>query len=123
MRQLEAYGRDGLPVLSEDARSVLGWITPHSVLRTVAKELTTPLGVQSVTDTPTALRGFRVLEIGVDEASHYAGKKLGSIQWPWAHTPVSVLHGNRLREADPGITINAGDRINVLVPGPERSGA
>jgi Chloride channel protein EriC len=121
LRQLEVYGRDGLPVLSEDARHILGWITRQSVLRTVAKELTAQHGDEAATGTEmSALHGFRVLEVAIEENSPHAGKKLGTIGWPPAHTPVSVTHANRLREADPTITITVGDRINVLVP--EREG-
>jgi hypothetical protein len=39
LRQLHAYGRDGLPVLSDDGQHVEGWITNASVLKAVAAEL------------------------------------------------------------------------------------
>jgi chloride channel protein, CIC family len=39
LRQLEAYGRDGLPVLSSDGQQVEGWITNASVLRTIAARI------------------------------------------------------------------------------------
>lgn len=118
MRQLEAYGRDGLPVLSEDARNVLGWITPQSVLRTVAKELTTAQReeTESQPRTTAALRGFHVVEVGIGDDSPHVGKRLGTIPWPPTHAPVSLLRRNRLRETDPSIVISAGDQINVLVP-------
>lgn len=119
MRQLEAYGRDGLPVLSEDAGTIIGWITPQSVLRTVVREITAPRpGVIPDEAGRPGLRGFRVLEIAIADTSPHVGKRLGALSWPPAHTPVSVTHANRLREADPSITIAAGDRINVLVPEP-----
>ena len=41
LRQLGAYGRDGLPVLSADGRQVQGWITNASVLQSVAAEIGT----------------------------------------------------------------------------------
>jgi len=117
LRQLDAYGRDGLPVLSEDGDRILGWITRQSVLRTIAREMRAQHDAAPVAETTTsALRGYRVLEIAIDEDSPHAGKKLGTMIWPTAYTPVSILHANRLREADPTITVNAGDRINVLVP-------
>ena len=39
LRQIAAYGRDGLPVLSGDGQQVEGWITGASVLDTVAREI------------------------------------------------------------------------------------
>lgn len=41
LRQLDAYGRDGLPVLSGDGSQVLGWITNASVLQAVAAKIGT----------------------------------------------------------------------------------
>jgi chloride channel protein, CIC family len=39
LRQLEAHGRDGLPVLSPDGRQVQGWITNASVLQAVTRRI------------------------------------------------------------------------------------
>ena len=39
LRQVAAYGRDGLPVLSGDGQQVQGWITGASVLHAVASEI------------------------------------------------------------------------------------
>jgi len=41
LRQLAAYGRDGLPVLSADRRQIQGWITNDSVLQAIAREIGT----------------------------------------------------------------------------------
>ena len=41
LRQLAAYGRDGLPVLSADGQQVRGWITNASVLQAVASKIGT----------------------------------------------------------------------------------
>src|ERR1700751_4153467 len=43
LRQLEVYGRDGLPVLSPDGNHVAGWVTGAGVLRALARQIT---GVQ-----------------------------------------------------------------------------
>jgi CIC family chloride channel protein len=40
LRQLEAYGRDGLPVISADGQRVEGWVTGASVLRALARQVT-----------------------------------------------------------------------------------
>ncbi len=37
LRQLELYGRDGLPVISDDGQHLQGWITSHNVLQAVAR--------------------------------------------------------------------------------------
>jgi hypothetical protein len=39
-RELEVYGRDGLPVLSADGRQLQGWVTGAGVLRTLARQIT-----------------------------------------------------------------------------------
>jgi CIC family chloride channel protein len=38
--QLEAYGRDGLPVISTDGQRVEGWVTGASVLHALARQVT-----------------------------------------------------------------------------------
>ena len=40
LRQLEVYGRDGLPVISPDGQRVEGWVTGDSVLRALARQVT-----------------------------------------------------------------------------------
>ncbi len=42
LRQVEVYGRDGLPVLSDDGQQIEGWITSQSVLHAVAREIGEP---------------------------------------------------------------------------------
>ena len=45
LRQLELYGRDGLPVLSSDGQHLQGWITSQNVLQAVSYHLhNTPAG-------------------------------------------------------------------------------
>ncbi|HEY2519255.1 MAG TPA: chloride channel protein [Streptosporangiaceae bacterium] len=41
LRQLEIYGRDGLPVLSDDAQRITGWVTNTAVIGAVAREIRT----------------------------------------------------------------------------------
>lgn len=66
------------------------------------------------TDSPDPLTGFHIIEVLLDEHSPAVGRRLGSLQWPRGHIPVSVLHGRVLHEADPGLSLAAGDRINLL---------
>jgi chloride channel protein, CIC family len=129
LRQLDAYGRDGLPVLSGDGRQVQGWITNASVLQAVAREIgnsppqvsgpvrATGAGLRaSAAETPTPLPGYRVLEVSIDAGSPAAGKALGAIAWPEGFIPVSVLRHRNLDEPDPGLTLAPGDRVGLLAP-------
>jgi CIC family chloride channel protein len=129
LRQLSAYGRDGLPVLSGDGREVQGWITNASVLQTVAAELggsRAPARAHSARLTralqdgteepPEPLPGYRVLEISVETGSRAAGTRLGTVDWPAASIPVCVLRGRVLRDPDPELILEPGDRISVLAP-------
>jgi chloride channel protein, CIC family len=139
LRQLEAYGRDGLPVLSDDGQQVEGWITNTSVLQAVAAELgsapaqagqarpSNPSDTgQSATDAepPTPLPGYQVLEVIIGPGSPAAGMRLASIHWPTGSIPVCVLRHRTLQHPDPGLILAAGDRISVLAraasPSPSR---
>jgi CIC family chloride channel protein len=126
LRQLAAYGRDGLPVLSADRQQVRGWITHDSVLRAVAREIGTlpartarvsgPALQVSPPRPPTPLPGYQVLEITIGPGSPAAGKTLGTITWPHGWIPVSILSHCSLQEPDPGFAMAAGDRISLLTP-------
>ena len=123
LRQLGAYGRDGLPVLSADGRQVQGWITNASVLQSVAAEIGTsprqagPGSTEAAA--PDPLRGYQVLEVTLAPDSPAAGLPLGSIAWPSGSTPVSVLRDRSLTDPDPGLTLKAGDRVSLLTPAPD----
>jgi CIC family chloride channel protein len=137
LRQLEVYGRDGLPVLSPDGHRVEGWVTGASVLRALARQITgsqaDTIQAQAAADRehgdaelmiehPTApLPGYLVIEITVTGDSPAAGRKLGDLAWPPGGTLVSVLQGRRLRPPDRQITLSAGDRVSLLVPAPQDS--
>jgi chloride channel protein, CIC family len=131
LRQLHAYGRDGLPVLSDDGSRVEGWITNASVLRAVAGELGSAPAPASQARTgeangtgpdaadaapPAPLAGFQVLEVTVSPASPAAGATLGSLRWPPRSIPVSVLRHRALHDPDPALILAAGDRISMLAP-------
>ncbi|HTT55018.1 MAG TPA: TrkA C-terminal domain-containing protein, partial [Streptosporangiaceae bacterium] len=134
LRQLAAYGRDGLPVLSGDGGQAAGWITNDSVLDAIAREIGTAppqAGAPAAqaadarhqdqaTEPPNPLPGYQVLEITIGPRSPGAGKAIGTITWPRGYLPVSVLHGSSLHEPDPDLVLAPGDRISLLtgqVPG------
>jgi len=141
LRQLAAYGRDGLPVLATDGGQAAGWITNDSVLHAIAREIGTAppqagAPPAQAADTgppdgasqpPTPLPGYRVLEITIGPGSPGAGKAIGSIAWPPGFLPVSVLHGSTLHEPHPDLVLAPGDRISLLTSaqsanGTERAG-
>ncbi|MEA9983836.1 chloride channel protein [Subtercola sp. RTI3] len=118
LRQLEAYPHTGLPVLSEDATTILGWVSTHSIVASVARELTARSGDSVRSAAPSSnLRGFHVLEVSISAESDDVGRTLGSLTWPRGHIPVSVARGGQLGEADPSMILVTGDHINVLAPG------
>jgi len=137
LRQVAAYGRDGLPVLSGDGQQVKGWITGASVLDTVAREIgglppqadppqaaaagIRPDGESSRQEPPNPLPGYQVLEVTIEDSSPASGKALGAITWPPGSYPVSVLRNRRLQDAEPSLTVTPGDRINLLARAPRRS--
>jgi chloride channel protein, CIC family len=131
--QLEAYGRDGLPVLSGDGHQVEGWITNASVLRTVAARigLAPPDGSRSAAGRatgrqpapPTPLTGYRVMELAIGETSPAVGSRLGQVSWPGGAIPVSVLRHRTLTDPDPGLTLAAGDRVSLLTLEPQTPGS
>jgi CIC family chloride channel protein len=119
LRQLAAYGRDGLPVMSPDGREIRGWITNASVLSAVSTEIgSSPQAAAATLEPPDPLPGYQIVEILIGPDSPAVGQALSSITWPPGAIPVSVLTGRELREPDPDLTLVAGDRVCVLAPGP-----
>ncbi len=118
--QLDAYGRDGLSVLSSDGRHIQGWITNASVLRTVAGRIGSAPPENPAQDgqgqPPTPLPGYRIIDLSLDRWSPATGKTLGSIRWPNGTRPVSVLRRRSLLDPDPALQLRAGDRISLLMP-------
>jgi CIC family chloride channel protein len=135
LRQLEVYGRDGLPVLSADGHQVQGWVTSASVLRALAREISGAHGeaarAQAAADPehgstedmlrhpPDPLPGYQVIEITITGESPAAGRRLGDVSWPPGSTPVSVLRGRRLRAPGPDSDLAPGDRVSLLIPVPQ----
>ena len=132
LRQLELYGRDGLPVISADGQHLQGWITSQNVLQAVARHmhaapaaapapraaaLAVP-GPEAPGQPPAPLRGYQILEITIPAGSPAAGQTLGDTTWPPGWIPVTVLDNHTLRDPDPGITLAPGDRVNLLAREP-----
>ncbi len=136
LRQLEIYGRDGLPVISGDGQRIEGWLTNTSVLQALARKLSTARtetaraqlaadwGHQdlepSLREPPAPLPGYQVAEITIAAVSPAAGQRLEDVAWPPGCTPVSVLRAGRLCPASPAVVLRAGDRVSLLVTAPGR---
>ena len=133
LRQLELYGRDGLPVVSADGQHLQGWITSQNVLQAVARQMhagpaaapapraahpavSAPLAAPR--QPPTPLPGYQILEITISAGSPAAGHTLGDTTWPPGWIPVTVLDNHTLRDPDPRITLTPGDRVNLLAREP-----
>jgi chloride channel protein, CIC family len=134
LRQLEVYGREGLPVLAPDGQHIQGWITSASVLQALARQITGPqartraIRAQAAAEpghddsSPASLRppvplpGYQLAEITIDPGSPAAGRKLSDVSWPAAAIPVSILRSRRLRAPDPGTVLTPGDRVSLLIP-------
>jgi CIC family chloride channel protein len=127
LRQLEVYGRDGLPVLSDDSRQITGWVTNATLIGAVAREIRTAQhdaalagetaepGEAAVTARPpNPLPGYRIVEVTVPHDSPAAGAKLSDVSWPTGYLPVSLLHNRSLRRPDPHLVVRPGDRIALL---------
>ena len=132
LRQLVLYGRDGLPVIDTEARSVQGWLTNQNVLRAVGSHFTDvqpdiaagprtapwaePQPANPEHDPHSELDGYCIVEHTLAGESMAVGRILGDLEWPDGHFPVSVLHNRQLVDADTTLRLAPGDRINVLVP-------
>ena len=130
LRQLVIYGRDGLPVLSDDNQRVRGWVTNNRVLQAIAQKISTsqpqvtqgqlaaewalPDPEATLREPPTPLRGYQILEVAITDGSPATGQALRTITWPPGTIPVSVLHHRRLRDPHPDLTLSPGDRIILL---------
>jgi CIC family chloride channel protein len=139
LRQLEVYGRGGLPVISGDGRHIEGWVTNTSVLQALARQLTTAQAEtaraqlaadwahedleSSLREPPAPVHGYQLAEITLDSTSPAAGRRIADVAWPAGSVPVTVLRGGRLRPTDPGTVLRTGDRISLLVPAPRGPGA
>lgn len=130
LRQLEVYGRDGLPVLSSDGGRVEGWATSAGVLRALGQQIggsrSTARRAQASADwdyddpadmashPSDPLPGYEVIEITISGESPAAGRKLGHVTWPAGSAPVSVMRGSRLHPAEPDFALAVGDRVSLL---------
>ncbi len=119
LRQLAVHGRDGLPVVAPGTGQPQGWVTSHDVLQALTRTVTatetagagTPAG-----DDHGGLPGYQLLEITIGAGAPAAGRPLGDTAWPPGWIPVSVHSARELRDAEPGLLVQPGDRVSLLAP-------
>ena len=134
LRQINMYGRVGLPVLSPDRLRLRGWITRRNVLEAMARQLTTQASEsergalvaefadsdpQARVHTPTSpLDGYSTVEIRIEAHSPGLGKRLGDIAWPPGCVVVAATTGRELVAPRGDLVLRAGERVILLAPHP-----
>jgi chloride channel protein, CIC family len=138
LRQLVLFGRDGLPVLSDDGQQVRGWITAQDVLHAVGERVAASppeiergaLAAEFATDDPetqvhvptTPLRGFRIVEVTIDPSSPARGRRVGDIELPAGAVLVAVSEDGQLVAPRGEIHLRTGDQMILLAPAPSEEG-
>ena len=82
LRQLELYGRDGLPVISDDGQHLQGWITSQNVLQAVARHIR---AAQAGTAQPQPAAGPALP--GPQDDLHRGADSAGRLPGPGDHHP------------------------------------
>jgi CIC family chloride channel protein len=134
LRQLVLFGRDGLPVLSQDSE-LTGWLTRNNVLQALAEEVSSSTasiqqGARAVdpgydevspgsAQSPqpgTPLVGYELLELEVKVGSPAADRRVQDVLWPPATVPVAITKRGEIRAVRPETILTSGERVTVLVP-------
>ncbi len=132
LRQINMFGRVGLPVLSPDRLRLRGWITRRNVLEAMARQLTSQAresekgalvaefavsDPQARVHTPTSpLDGYSTVEIRIEAHSPGLGKRLGDIPWPDGCVVVAATEGRELVPPRGDLILRAGERVILLAP-------
>ncbi|HTT59523.1 MAG TPA: chloride channel protein [Acidimicrobiales bacterium] len=132
LRQLELYGRFGLPVLSPDRNHLEGWMTRQSVIRAIGQSLREStrevekgaLAAEFAEDDPAAhlheppnpLEGYDVIEITVGSHSPELGRSLSDVPWPPGCVVVAVTEVGGAAVPRRDLELIEGDRVTLLAP-------
>jgi chloride channel protein, CIC family len=136
LRQLVLFGRVGLPVVSPDFEHLRGWITRHSVLRTIAARLDSAQreaergqlaseisenDARARLHSPrTALHGYEMVQLTINAGSPISGRRLGEVVWPTGAHVVAVTENHELIPAHDDAVVGVGERVVLLIPNSEK---
>ncbi|MGH7641393.1 MAG: chloride channel protein [Candidatus Dormibacteria bacterium] len=132
LRQLVLYGPAGLPVISVDGGSVIGWVTNGDVVRamadrigrlkpevaqaSMAAEFAAPDAAERIHAPSLPLDGYELIEVRLTEDGQDGGRILDDVQLPAGSIPAAVTKGRRTYALRSDTALQAGDRLLVLVP-------
>lgn len=124
LADLVRFGREGLPVLGDDGRSTVGWVTDRDVLRTLARELGRPVAesdARTLTLAGAEERrahdfpppGYRLVEFTVPKRRE-TGARIRDLRLPPATLVVGVRRGEEVLPPGGDSELQDGDRLTVL---------
>lgn len=136
LRQLVSYGPAGLPVISADRRSVIGWVTNHDVVRAMADriaasdhevrqgrlaaEFAAPDAGAKLRSPSVPLEGYDLVDVRLlENSARRDGRRLVDLNLPVGAIPAAVTKGRLTTAVGEDVVLHAGDRLLVLVPSPE----
>jgi chloride channel protein, CIC family len=139
LRQLVLYGPGGLPVVSADRHSLIGWITNQDVVNAIADRITAartevPQATRSAEFAvphpadrrpalPGPLDGYELVEIRLTGDEATGGRGLHDLHLPTGAIPTAVTTGQTTTAARNDMTLHPGDHLLVLLPAHRKDGA
>jgi CIC family chloride channel protein len=140
LRQLVLYGpKDGLPVVGGDRRHVIGWVTSHDVLRSLADRITestaggaqaslaaewaTPDAPAHVHDPSAPLDGYNLVDIRV-AGNDGEPRRVCDVTLPPGAVTLAVTRGRETMAAWSEAPLADGDHVLLLepIPAPQDAG-
>jgi CIC family chloride channel protein len=120
----------GLPVIGDDDRRPVGWLTHVDVLRAYNRRLQQGIAqTQRGTTAPPAaadrtrisgalarLRGYRIVDLDLATTNPPVGRRISDIPWPPRSTILAIRRGDEAFEPDDSDRLRRGDRLTLLVP-------
>jgi len=140
LRQLVLFGPVvGLPVVSADPQRVIGWVTYHDVLRSMADRITAAQadlaagGLAAERATPNAsahlhvpsapLDGYTLVEVRITDDKNGSGRRIDEVELPPGGIAVAVTRGRETGVARSDDELHQGDHLLCLVPVPAEPSA
>ncbi len=135
LSQLVSYGPAGLPVVSTDRRSIIGWVTNHDVVRAMADriaaahhevpqgrlaaEFAAPDASSGLHSPSDPLKGYVLVEVHLRAGSAGDGRHLADLNLPDGAIAAAVTKERRTAAVHEDMVLHAGDRLLVLLPSPQ----